>query len=183
MCPAVRPPNQGTPLLRSQGGRPEWAGDLELWIEDHEWEKLLLPQPLWPLEEEKRETRKVERGCPMGGREAVYAWRQWVIFVFIDEWADLGNYNNYNNSVLLTSPWKSLPFINRAFQHVSSYWSPRLPVLICPLSLYALISPGILIYRLLFLCILDVLLKRWVRGSECRPSMSRALDLILSTSE
>lgn len=54
--PAARPPNQGTPLLRSQRESPEWAEDLELLIEDSEGEKALLPQPPWPLEEEKGNT-------------------------------------------------------------------------------------------------------------------------------
>lgn len=95
------------PPLRSQRERPElaWFGTVN-W---RHWEgKCFLTQTGWALEEEKR--KKMHKGWGKNTtrmmQKAVYACRQWVIFLFINEWADLGkgSFVDYNHNPVWQAP-------------------------------------------------------------------------------
>lgn len=99
-------PNQGTPLQRSQGERPSLGG-----LTTVNWCRLVGkihhdPDTQWAFKEENRkETYIQERwreNTPKMMQKAVYACRQWVIFLFINEWASLGKggFADYNHSPL-----------------------------------------------------------------------------------
>lgn len=94
-------------------------------------------------------------------QKAVYTYRQWVIFLFINEWTDLekGSFVDYNHNVTWQLPhWKDSPLTDS--QGSARQGFNLMVVLICSLNFYYLKIPALWTYKIYFVsgkCLLSIL--------------------------